>query len=316
MRRLATLLVLALAAGSCGSGDIEVPTTATSIVPPVTGPTTMATAPTTTEPETESHDLCAQSLVAGSSQMECEGMSFDIGIPETCMEGGCGVIVDVHGYGSSGAEADDHTDLQRLGNDAGYVVVQPNSPGYGWDYEADAPRIRSFLDQLIEAANIDRGRVHIGGMSQGGYMTWVFVCDHADLIASAAPLSGDEGQEMWCGFVTGSPSQQVDILLVHGRNDPLVPFGTALAYRDTVIDAWEMTESGVLQDESTYRWTRWSNSAGTVFELLEFDWEGGNWGGHCYPGAPETERAGCGTDTPIHYGEAALEFYIAHPKDE
>jgi hypothetical protein len=51
-----------------------------------------------------------------------------------------------------------------------------------------------------------------------------------------------------------------------------------------------------------------------VFEFLEHDWQGGFLGGHCYPGA--SGRVGCGTDTPVHYGEIALQFYVDHPKDE
>ena len=69
----------------------------------------------------------------------------------------------------------------------------------------------------------------------------------------------------------------------------------------------------VLADEPTYRWTRWTNEQGTVLEFVEFDWTTPTGEGHCYPGG--VGSGGCGIDTPIHYGEAALNFYIAHPKD-
>ena len=324
MRRLGILVLLILMAAGCGEatdGSTAAPTVtvSTTTAAASTLPETVATTATTVLPASEvapgERLVCGQPVGTRFSQVDCGGMVFDVAVPEICPEGSCGLIVDVHGYGGDGAITDRHTDLQRLGTDAGYVVVQPNSPGIGWDYEVDAPQIRSFLDELIAALDIDPDRVHIGGMSQGGYMTWVFICDHADLIASAAPLSGDENQDMWCGFRGADlPSEEVDILLAHGRNDFMVPFDTAIAQRDLVVAAWDMTEEETVADEPTYRWTRWTNPRGTVFEFLEFDWTGGQFGGHCYPGV--TAFAGCGSDTPIHYGQAALEFYIAHPKGD
>jgi len=198
-------------------------------------------------------------------------------------------------------------------------VVQPNTPEDGWNYPVDSVRIRSFLDQLIAALDLDLdpNRVHVGGHSNGGYMAWAFVCDHADLIASAAPLgagaSTDEHSS--CDFdVPGHPSQEVDLFLAHGRYDSIVPFSTAVVQRDPVVAAWSMTETDVLADEPDYRWTRWTSPQGTVLEFLEFEWFRGMLAGHCCPGV--ATEAGCGADTPIHYGQAALDFYIAHPRDE
>lgn len=78
------------------------------------------------------------------------------------------------------------------------------------------------------------------------------------------------------------------------------------------MTAWQMTESEVFVDEPAYEWTRWINPEGTVFELLEVDWVGGMLGNHCYPGV--AVWVGCGINTPVHYGQAALEFYVAHPR--
>jgi pimeloyl-ACP methyl ester carboxylesterase len=261
--------------------------------------------------------VCGETLRAGLSTVECEAISFDVSVPAICLEGSCGVIVDIPGGVENGEFAERHTRMQQLGGAAGYVVVQPSSPSGGWDYSTDSVRIRSFLDQLIGALDLDRKRVHIGGHSLGGFMAWVFVCDHADLIASAAPLGAGASTDglVSCDFdAPGHPSQEVDIFLAHGRNDQIVPFSGALAQRDLVVTSWDMTETAVLASEPTYRWTRWTSARGTVFEFLEFDWTGGELGGHCYPGV--TEEVGCGSDTPVHYGEAALDFYIAHPRGE
>ncbi len=106
-----------------------------------------------------------------------------------------------------------------------------------------------------------------------------------------------------------SSAEQVDILMVHGWADSVVPFNTAVAQRDLLVSVWEMTEAEVLADEASHRWTRWTNDEGTAFEFIEFD------GGHCYPGADAPDW-GCSADDPIYYGQAAFEFHVAHPKDE
>lgn len=316
VRRLVTsIVVLTMLVVACGGGD-DGPAAETAASEATTSQATTSTPTTTTVAATEP-TVCGQPLATGFAQIPCEDMTFDVALPERCLSESCGLIVDVHGKGMDAAWSERHTGLQGLGNAAGYVVVQPSSPGLGWDYAVDSVRIRSFLDQLIAALAIDTNRVHIGGGSQGGFMSWVFVCDHAELIASAAPLAAgaDRGSDMSCPFDTErSPAQEVDVLLVHGRNDRMVPFDTALEQRDLVVAAWSMTETEILADEPGYRWTRWTSPTGTVFEFLEYDWKGGALGGHCVPGA--TAAYGCGADTPVHYGEAALEFYIAHPKDE
>jgi hypothetical protein len=71
-----------------------------------------------------------------------------------------------------------------------------------------------------------------------------------------------------------------------------------------------MTKNATVGDEPDYLWTQWISKAGTVFEFLEHDWQGGLGGGHCYPGA--SGKVGCGTNTPVQYGEIALQFYNDH----
>ena len=265
--------------------------------------------------------VCGQELTAGFQRIACEEMSFDVAVPEVCDIAGCGLIIDVHGRSTNGSFAERHTGMQGIGNAAGYVVVQPNSPQLSWNHETDDDRVRSFVDRLIEGLSLDRNRIHIGGFSQGGWMTWRFVCDHSDLIASAAPAGAGASDQIEpypgvsCDFdADGSPAHQVDIFCTHGTQANDVLFETAIQQRDLVIGSWDMTQESVPADEGDYRWTRWTNAEGTVFEFLEHDWKGGGMGGHCYPGVSAT--IGCGTETPVHYGEAALQFYIDHPKSE
>lgn len=281
---IAIVLVIAAAATACSSDSDD---------------TTTSTEPALAD--------CVASLVPGSSTVTCERADYDLGIPEECFATPCGLIVDFPAGGLTGEQTDAYTDMTALGNAAGYVVVQPNisrgAAGAGMD--------RMFFDALIGALDIDVSRVHVGGASRGGTQTWYFVCDHSDLIASAAPLASGR---VWCDSEGNNlPTEQVDILTFHGRKDGDVPFAQAVTQLEFAIGSWDMTASEVLADEPTYQWTRWTNKQGTVLEFVEFDWTTPTGDGHCYPGG--VGRGGCGIDTPIHYGEAALNFYIAHPKD-
>ncbi len=127
-------------------------------------------------------------------------------------------------------------------------------------------------------------------------MTWWFECDHADLIASAAP-NGAAASFLYNDV---------------GRLETEVPFETAVTQVDLIVISWDMTEADRVADEADYRWSRWMSPTGTMLELIEHDWSGGGLGGHCYPGSPPA-FVGCGSDTAVG---AALQFYIDHPKDE
>ena len=308
-------IAVALAATACSSDSDDTTTTATptTFAAPTTifaAPTTTFAAPTTTtSPESALAGVeCVVSLVPGLSAVPCEGATYDLGIPEECFATPCGLIIDYHPGSLTGEQTDAYTNMKALGNAAGYVVVQPNSSRGA----IDAGKDRIFFDALIDALDIDTSRVHVGGASNGGRQTWRFVCDHADLIASAAPHAS--GGTYCDSDGNRLPAEQVDILMLHGRMDTIIPFERGVAQLEFVIEGWDMTVSEVLVDEPTYKWTRWANEQGTVLEFVEFDWTTPTGEGHCYPGG--VGEGGCGIGTPIHYGEAALDFYIAHPKDE
>ncbi len=301
-----SLLAVLFLVTACSS-----PETLPTIEASAPAPTTTSAPTTTASPESAPAE-CVASLVPGLSAIPCEGVVYDLAVPDECFSRSCGLIVDFHPLGLTGEQTDAYTNMRALGNAAGYVVVQPNSPGGA----LAAGRDRIFLDALIAALDIDASRVHVGGASLGGFQTWHFVCDHADLIASAAPHASGAGLVRGdsCDFDENrSPAEQVDILMLHGRSDSIVQFSRGITQLELVIGSWDMTASEVLADEPAYQWTRWTNEQGTVLEFVEFDWTTPTGQGHCYPGG--VGSGGCGIDTPIHYGEAALDFYVAHPKD-
>ncbi|GMV39079.1 MAG: hypothetical protein AMXMBFR64_07950 [Myxococcales bacterium] len=270
---------------------------------------------------------CVTTTSAGHHHLPCAGLSYELHIPTACVSGGCGVVLDVHGMTMSGDQEDANTGLRALGEKHGYVVVQPNAtpdpPASSWS-EADDPLVHGFLLDVIVALKIDPARVHMTGFSQGGFMTWRFLCKHADLFASVAPAAACAGGGFGaCSFTGGDvPSRRVPTLFMHGTKDALVAFNCAKKQRDAVVAAWGLTETAVVSQDPNHLWTRWEGE-GALFEFVQHDYKAGSpiLGGHCYPGSADLNGGlpgqlfgyGCLGTNAFTWGEALMEFFIAHP---
>jgi len=266
-------------------------------------------------------DDCITDVSAGHHQFRCSGVRFETHVPEACLLAPCGLIFDLPGWGMNGNQTDANTGMRALGESFGYIVVQPSS-GY---YEQGDPKVHDYLLRVMAAWHTDPDRVHVTGFSMGGCQTWRFVCKHADLVASAAPLS--------CGLVPGSdpcnvsgrvscqfagddmPSRQVPVLFAFGLNDNMGDFECAERMRDRIIDVWNMQEVLSVSEDSNHTWTRYQSGPGTVFEFIEHEYTSSSsmLGGHCYPGSDG--GYGCSGSSAFVWGEAAIEFFMANPRN-
>jgi polyhydroxybutyrate depolymerase len=271
---------------------------------------------------------CVSTTAPGHHELGCEGgITYDLEIPTACALGGCGLVVDLHGYTMNADAEDENTGMRALGRQHGYVVVQPTAPVDAlqlpsWSQPTHAPRVHAFVLDAIAALAIDPNRVHAMGFSQGGGMTQRLVCDHADVYASASPIAAIQG----CAYTDADePSVEVDLLFVHGRQDGIVPFvSQAVPQRDAVLAAWPFGEPTTLAESATHRARRWVTSAGTVLEHWEHDYEsdglafGVPIAGHCVPGGQDFDGfpAGysCEGTQAFVYGEIAIAFFMDHPR--
>jgi poly(3-hydroxybutyrate) depolymerase len=281
-------------------------------------------------------DPCFPDVGAGHHTYACNGLSFDVEVPTACEAGGCGVILDVHGLTMSAAMEDANTELRARGGAAGFVVVQPSAnpapPQSSWS-ESDDPNIYDFLTRAIAVFRIDTHRVHMTGFSQGGFMTWRFLCAHADAFASVAPAAAASNctSTPACSF-TGSevPSRKIPILYMHGRQDQnYIPYSCAQPQVDAIVSAWGLTANGVVASSATYTRTRWTDTAGTVVELLAHDYSSNaqvpfvsasKLEGHCFPGSNDPGGQpgqlfpfGCDQSASFVWGTEVVEFFVAHP---
>lgn len=272
---------------------------------------------------------CLQDLSAGHHEVSCEGgIAYDVEIPDACVDGPCGLVVDMHGYTMNADSEDENTGMRALGRERGYVVVQPTAPmdGFGlpsWDQAIHAPLVFAFLEDLASTLPIDASKVHAMGFSQGGGMTFRLICAHADFFASGAPIGALAG----CEFEgANTPSEEVDILQVHGHADAVVNFqSVAIPQRDAALDAWTFGEPDVFDGDDDFTATRWTTDGGTDFEFWEHDYTTSaqvvfvSIEGHCVPGGTDFDGApagySCEDEDTFVFGEIAIDFFESHRKD-
>lgn len=263
-------------------------------------------------------------------QFECDELMFDVSVPEPCLTEACGLILDVHGFSMSGKMEDNNTGLAALGREHGYIVVNPNAmpapPAASWDSGgADDSKLYDFMQQVIAAFGVDEKRVHVTGFSQGGGMSWRFICDYSELLASAAPAAlGHTTTGVNECFTNGAaPKHVVPMLYIHGTDDGLVDFADAIAARDAVISTLGLDGEEVVSSDGAHVWTRYTNSDGDLFEFIQHDYVAASTiiKGHCYPGSVDDQLEkgqffgfGCEPPNAFHWGEEAMKFFIAHPK--
>lgn len=186
----------------------------------------------------------------------------------------------------------------------GYLVYQPNfrgSSGYGYDYRtagygqwglAMQDDVDNGTRKLIADGIADPARICIVGASYGGYSALMGAIRSPDLYRCAASVNGVTNipalisRQDWAGdkyfsLRLGSRFRSEDelaktspalaaaqikapILLVHGQDDTVVPYGQALLMRDALTAAKQQVELITLKGED-----HWLSAGPTRTKMLQ-----------------------------------------------
>ncbi|KAH8918611.1 alpha/beta-hydrolase [Atractiella rhizophila] len=97
-----------------------------------------------------------------------------------------------------------------------FVTVTPvldMTNGYGWN-----PTVLSaLLDEILNTYSIDPSRVHVTGLSMGGYGTWSLALHRPETFASLLPICGG-GDPLRVSLIKDIPQW-----VHHGEKDDIVP---------------------------------------------------------------------------------------------
>ena len=208
-------------------------------------------------------------------------------------------------YGSTGNSA------QKLASDGfvrafvdrGYAVIVPAGldkryvgglVDSGWFLRNSRARKKrddtKFVAEVLADAEIrhriNRKRVLMAGMSNGGFLTWEIACHNPDLAAAYAPVAAG-----YLGKMPDRCRRGVRLLHTHGRADRIVPLDPEAAWRsggvsmmplgdalDRIATSGGCTSKGSAKRFKEYDRSKWQGcGAGTDVQVLVHN------GGHTIP---------------------------------
>ncbi|HDR89779.1 MAG TPA: hypothetical protein ENN63_09170 [Bacteroidetes bacterium] len=124
--------------------------------------------------------------------------------------------------------------FNELADRYGFLVVYPQGIDKGWndgregDHSTAASEniddvgfFRTLIHELKKKYPVDEERIFTCGISNGGFMSNRLACELPELICGAALVTATMGREYASGC---RPAGGVNILLVIGTDDPLVPW--------------------------------------------------------------------------------------------
>jgi len=249
---------------------------------------------------------------------------------------GTQLVMAFHGYGGSAEQMKEQTGFDAESDKRGFIVAYVQGTGMAskgfnagdccgkpaWTSNTDDLGLaRDIIKKLTIEYCIDTKRIFNAGFSNGGFMSYRFVCEAADVFAAVASVSGVLGLPPdEC-----KPARPVPIFHVHGTADKTVPYeggGAAgglgslvnIKFRSVkeTIATFQSKFTCEVQAKETFkggdtRCEEWSNCQGGARLDLCTVTEGG----HQWPGGKPTPVGGKTSD--FMTTRAVLDFFEAHP---
>jgi phospholipase/carboxylesterase len=162
---------------------------------------------------------------------------FSLYVPET-WDGRASMPVVTALHGGHGHGRDFLWSWVREARTRGVIVVAPTSCERTWSLlgqDHDAPALREILAFVCERYAVDRGRVLLTGMSDGGTYTLLAGLQEGMPFTHLAPACG----VLHPALLVGGLARALDrpIYLVHGALDWMFPVETARIGRDALLAA-------------------------------------------------------------------------------
>ncbi len=144
------------------------------------------------------------------------------------------LLLALHPFTGSGESFARMTGFDGIAEESGFIVAYPDGILRRWNYrspeDVSGPRVlrgadlgflTSLIDQLQQDYAIDPVRIYVAGASNGAFMTMRLVCEHPELFAGAAAVMATMPLDLELLCSAGPP---LPFLLIHGDEDPFVPF--------------------------------------------------------------------------------------------
>jgi len=143
------------------------------------------------------------------------------------------LVIFLHGSGERGTNLDlvkkhGPPKIAMNGHGLPFILAAPQCPGDRW-WNAD--EVIALTKHLIKTLKVDPKRVHLTGISMGGYGTWACLAKEPKLYASGVPICG-----------AGDPAaakdlKDIPIWAFHGEKDQAVPVAKTREMEDAILKA-------------------------------------------------------------------------------
>lgn len=207
------------------------------------------------------------------------------------------LVISLHGAGGWPVQQMQFSGWNRFAEREGFIVVYPAGiADFGpriWKTGGtrDVRFISDLIDKLESEYDIDRERIYVNGLSNGGGMSFVLSCTLSDRIAAVGMVSSAQMLSWtWC-----TDRRPVPMIAFHGTADPMAPYDGGDSWIAPVpflslpkfVAHWarrngcalDPVESRPAADVTRREYTRCTDGASVVFYTL-------HGGGHVWPGGP------------------------------
>jgi len=172
------------------------------------------------------------------------------------------LVILLHGWTSSARDILESTGFDRYAQSQGWVLVAPDGVNAGWnagfiDLSGKGMDDVAFVDKVIDdvsaRAAVDPRRIYVVGHSNGAMLTYAIGARLSTRIAAIVVVSGTLGvidRGKW--RVAPKPASPVDVLILHGKRDPIVAYDRS----DKALLV------GLSAPDSAMKWARWDGIDG------------------------------------------------------
>lgn len=144
--------------------------------------------------------------------------TFALSVPETYQPTReYGLVICLHGAGFTGEAYLDRW-KPRLGDE--YILACPTYGMGAWWNRSAEELVLATMHAVWSRYHIDRDRVFLTGMSNGGIGAWIIGMHHADLFAGLAPMASGIDDVLY-PFL--SNLRTTPIYIIHGSQDEVMP---------------------------------------------------------------------------------------------
>ena len=113
----------------------------------------------------------------------------------------------------------------RPAKSRGYMLLAPKSLDVTWSIMQpgrDISSVKGMLEEVCAEYSVDRDRVYLSGLSDGGTFTYLLGLSQADLFSGIAPVAGDF-TGMMDDLLRRKQGIELPICMVHGAHDHIFP---------------------------------------------------------------------------------------------